>query len=34
LNRIRKAALSIGFYELMDGVASLIEKECAILPGK
>ena len=34
LNRIRKAALSIGFYELMDGVASIFEKECAILPGK
>ena len=34
LNRIRKAALSIGFYELMDGVASVFEKECAILPGK
>jgi len=33
LNRIRKAALSIGFYELMDGVASIFEKECAILPG-
>ena len=34
LNRIQKAALSIGFYELMDGLESLIEKECAILPGK
>ena len=33
LNRIRKAALSIGFYELLDGVASIFEKECAILPG-
>ena len=26
LNRIRKAALSIEFYELMDGVASIFEK--------
>ena len=33
LNRIRKAALSIGFYELLDGVASIFEKECAMLPG-
>ena len=33
LNRIRKAALSIGFYELLDGVASIFDKECALLPG-
>ena len=33
LNRIRKAALSIGFHELLDGVASIFEKECALLPG-
>ena len=26
--------IGIGFYELMDGVASIFEKECAILPGK
>ena len=33
LNRIKKAALSIGFYELLDGVASIFDKECALLPG-
>ncbi len=33
LNRIRKAALSIGFHELLQGVASIFEKECALLPG-
>jgi hypothetical protein len=33
LNRIRKAALSIGFHELLDGIASIFEKECALLPG-
>ena len=33
LNRIKKAALSIGFYELLDGVASIFDRECAMLPG-
>ena len=33
LNRIKKAALSIGFYELLDGVASIFDRECALLPG-
>ena len=33
LNRIKKAALSTGFYELLDGVATVFERECALLPG-
>ena len=33
LNRIKKAALSTGFYELLEGVATVFERECALLPG-
>lgn len=33
LNRIKKAALGIGFHELLDGVASIFDRECALLPG-
>ena len=33
LNRIKKAALSTGFYELLDGVATVFEREGALLPG-
>lgn len=33
LNRIRKAALAFGFLELLDGVASILERECTMLPG-
>lgn len=27
LNRVRRAALSFGFYELLDGLAKLLERE-------
>lgn len=33
LNRLRKAALAFGFHELLDGVASILERECTMLPG-
>lgn len=32
LNRIRKAALSLGFVELLDGLASIFEREISCLP--
>ncbi|KAG4069438.1 hypothetical protein HA402_001737 [Bradysia odoriphaga] len=32
LNRIRRAALSLGFVELLDGLSSLFEREIALLP--
>ncbi|XP_012262128.1 integrator complex subunit 14 [Athalia rosae] len=32
LNRLRRAALSMGFVELLDGLASIFERECALLP--
>lgn len=32
LNRIRRAALSLGFIELMDGLACIFEREIAALP--
>lgn len=32
LNRIRKAALSLGFVELLDGLAVIFEREIACLP--
>lgn len=32
LNRIRRAALSLGFVQLLDGLASLFEREIALLP--
>lgn len=33
LNRLKKAALCIGFHELLEGVASIFERECSTLPG-
>ncbi|MBN3281478.1 INT14 protein, partial [Polyodon spathula] len=32
LNRLRKAALAFGFWELLSGVAELLERECTLLP--
>lgn len=32
LNRLRKAALAFGFWELLKGVADLLERECTLLP--
>ena len=32
LNRVRKAALSIGFFELFPSLASLLEREALSLP--
>ncbi len=29
LNRVRKAALSFGFYELLEGVAQMLQREMA-----
>ncbi|XP_035221418.1 integrator complex subunit 14-like [Stegodyphus dumicola] len=33
LNRLRRAALSFGFYELLDGMATILDRECTLLPG-
>nr|XP_039262841.1 integrator complex subunit 14-like [Styela clava] len=33
LNRIRKAALAFGFFELLEGIAAILERECTMLPG-
>ncbi|XP_071105029.1 integrator complex subunit 14-like [Haliotis cracherodii] len=33
LNRIRRAALAFGFLELMEAMASMLERECTMLPG-
>lgn len=33
LNRVRKAALSIGFVQLLEGLAAILERECTMLPG-
>ena len=32
LNRLRRAALSLGFIELLEGLALIFERECRILP--
>ncbi|XP_018619445.2 integrator complex subunit 14 [Scleropages formosus] len=32
LNRLRKAALAFGFWDLLKGVADLLERECTLLP--
>ncbi|XP_012277266.1 integrator complex subunit 14 [Orussus abietinus] len=32
LNRLRRAALSMGFVELLEGLASIFERECTLLP--
>lgn len=33
LNRLRRAALSFGFYDLLNGLATILERECTMLPG-
>lgn len=33
LNRLRKAAISLGFLELLNGLAYIFEQECMQLPG-
>lgn len=33
LNRLRRASLSFGFYELLDGLAAILDRECTLLPG-
>lgn len=33
MNRIRRAALSFGFHELLEAMASMLERECTLLPG-
>ncbi|XP_069692439.1 integrator complex subunit 14 [Periplaneta americana] len=33
LNRVRRAAISFGFIELLDGLAAIFERECTLLPG-
>ena len=33
LNRLRRAALSFGFHELLEGISLLLERECSLLPG-
>jgi len=32
LNRLKKAAVCLGFYELLEGVADICERECGLLP--
>jgi len=32
LNRLKRAAVCLGFYELLEGVAQICERECSILP--
>ncbi|KAK3917692.1 Integrator complex subunit 14 [Frankliniella fusca] len=34
LNRVRKAAVQVGFLELLDGLSKIFEKECHALPDK
>ncbi|KAK6179916.1 hypothetical protein SNE40_012164 [Patella caerulea] len=33
LNRIRRAALSFGFLDLLDAIATMLDRECTMLPG-
>ncbi len=33
LNRLKRAALCVGFHELLEGLASTFERECRTLPG-
>ncbi|KAI8478996.1 PREDICTED: von Willebrand factor A domain-containing protein 9-like [Branchiostoma belcheri] len=33
LNRLRKAALSFGFVDLLEGMSAMLERECTLLPG-
>jgi len=32
LNRLKRAAVCLGFYELLEGVAQICERECSLLP--
>merc|ERR1712025_711168 len=32
LNRLKRAAVCMGFYELLDGLAQICERECSLLP--
>jgi len=32
LNRLKRAAVCMGFYELLEGVAQICERECSLLP--
>ena len=32
MNRLRSAALALGFYELLEATAKLLERECTTLP--
>ena len=32
LNRLKKAAVCMGFYELLEGLAQICERECSLLP--
>jgi len=32
LNRLKRAAVCLGFYELLEGVAQICERECTLLP--
>ncbi|XP_013403665.1 integrator complex subunit 14 [Lingula anatina] len=33
LNRVRKAALSLGFMELLEALSTMLDRECTLLPG-
>lgn len=33
LNRLRRAALSFGFHDLLEAMASMLDRECTMLPG-
>ena len=33
LNRLRQAALSLGMTELLEGISTMLERECTLLPG-
>lgn len=33
LNRLRRAALSFGFHDLLDAMATMLDRECTMLPG-
>lgn len=33
MNRLRRAAISLGFLELLDGLSYIFERECSLLPG-
>ena len=32
LNRLKKAAVCLGFYDLLEGMAQICERECSLLP--